>query len=129
MNQMKIGDKILIVALLILAIGLFFYQFSKPEGVGKQVVVEVNGEIIKTFSLPQAEPIQYKVEIDEDDYNLLEVEGSRVRVLEATCQEQVDVLQGWIDKPGQALICLPHKLIVKIEGEENVDDEIDVRTF
>lgn len=130
MNQLKIGDKIMIGVIVLLALGIFIYFLvAGPSGEGNQVVVEVNGTVVKTFSLPQKTLVEYKVEIDEDDYNLVQVEGNRVRVVEATCPEQVDVRAGWISKPGQTLVCLPHKMVVSIAGKKMSNDEVDVNTF
>ncbi|AZR72603.1 hypothetical protein BBF96_03895 [Anoxybacter fermentans] len=127
---MKVGDKILILVILLVAVGLYaFYQFQSPDGSGKKIIIEVDGVVVKTFDLPQEELVEYKVEIDEYNYNLIQIFKNRVRVAEATCPEQIDVLQGWIEKPGEMLVCLPHKLIVKIVGEDIESDEVDVKTY
>lgn len=123
MKKMKKGDIILIGVILLIALGLsLFYFFAAKDAVAEEVVIEVNGEIVKTFSLPQKQLVEYQVKIDEDDYNLIQILGEKVRVVEATCPEQIDVKQGWIARPGQSLVCLPHKLIVKIEGSTSEND-------
>lgn len=128
MKKIKSGDLILIVVLLLVAAGIFgYYQLRSLPDSPKQVIIEVDGQIIKTFDLPQRERIEYKVVIDEKNYNLVEIFQDRVRVKEATCPEQLDVKAGWINKPGQALICLPHKMIVKISGIET--DGVDIKTY
>lgn len=130
MSQLTTGDKIMMGVVVLLALGIFLYFLvAGPSGEGNQVMIEVDGKIVKTFALPQDTLVEYKVEIDEDDYNLIQIEGNRARVVEASCPEQVDVNAGWISKPGQTLVCLPHKMVVTIAGEKNSDGEIDVRTF
>lgn len=130
MNRLTIADKIMIGVILLAAVGIWGGMFfNRPGGDGTAVILEVNGEVVKTIALPQAETLEYKYMVDEDDYNILQIEGSRVRIIEATCPDQVDVKQGWISKPGETLICLPHKLVVRIAGEKTIDDEIDVKTF
>lgn len=128
MKRIKIGDLFLIGVILVVAVGIFGYYQSRPLLDGaKQVIIEVDGQVIKTFELPQHQRIEYKVIIDKDNYNLVEIFEDRVRVREATCPDQVDVKAGWIDEPGQTLICLPHRLIITISGVEN--QEIDGKTY
>lgn len=130
MSRLKTGDKIMMGVVVLLALGIFlYYQIAGPSGVGNQVIIEVGGEVVKTFSLPQETLVEYRVEVGETGYNLIQIEGNRVRVVEANCPEQVDVKAGWISKPGQSLVCLPHKMVVTIAGEEMSDDEVDVKTF
>ena len=128
MNKVKIGDLILIGVILVMAVGIFdYYQSRRLLNRAEQVIIEVDGRVVKTFDLPQDEKIEYKVIIDQDNYNLVEIYKDRVRVREATCPDQVDVRAGWISKPGQSLICLPHRLIVTISGSEG--QEIDGKTY
>ncbi|HAP9081438.1 TPA: hypothetical protein IWD14_002472, partial [Enterococcus faecium] len=35
--------------------------------------------------------------------------------------DQIAVRTGWISKPGQTSICLPHKLVISIEKKESTD--------
>lgn len=128
---MKIGDKILIVVVLFIAVGSLVYQFVAPKEAGGEVVIEVDGEIVKRFDLPQEDLIEYKVQVDEDDYNVVQVLGSKAQVSEATCPEQIDVHDGWIDNPGEMLVCIPNKVVVKIVGNQQDEDKdgVDLRSY
>lgn len=133
MKHLTKADKITILLVLVAAVGLSAYYFIQSIGQSAKVVIEVNGQVEKTFDLPQKEAVNYRVEMaGGTQYNVVQIDGSRVRVVEANCPEQVDVREGWISKPGQALICLPHKLAVRIEGSNSNSDEnnqIDLKTF
>ena len=50
--------------------------------------------------------------------NTIEVHAGKVRVVEADCPNQDCVEQGWVSKPGQQIICLPHKLVVTVTDED-----------
>lgn len=53
-------------------------------------------------------------------YNIIEVAPGKIRVKEDNSPDQIAVRTGWISRPGEMSICLPHKLIVEILGvEEN----------
>ncbi len=47
-------------------------------------------------------------------FNVVEVEGNTVRVIDSNCVDKLCILQGRIDSCGEMIICLPHKMQVKI---------------
>jgi hypothetical protein len=51
----------------------------------------------------------------------LEVEGKRIRMKEANCPDKICVRQGWIEKPGDSIVCIPGEIIIRIEGAAPVD--------
>lgn len=50
------------------------------------------------------------------EYNIIEVDGTRIRDKEDNTPDQIAVNTGWISKPGQQSICLPHRLIITIKS-------------
>ena len=44
----------------------------------------------------------------------LEIDGERIRMVEADCGDQVCVRRGWASKNGETIVCLPHKLVIEI---------------
>lgn len=46
-------------------------------------------------------------------------------MISATCPDHLCIKQGAINKKGQSIICLPHKLIVEVVsgGEKQQDDQ------
>lgn len=53
---------------------------------------------------------------DESGSNTVSVERGRIRISEADCPDQVCVNQGWIADGTVPIVCLPHRLMVEIEG-------------
>lgn len=53
---------------------------------------------------------------DESGSNTVSVEKGRIRVSAADCPDQVCVNQGWISDGTVPIVCLPHRLMVEIEG-------------
>ena len=49
--------------------------------------------------------------------NIIEVANGRVRCLESDCSNQTCVKQGWVSGRGQTVVCLPHKLIVRVVAD------------
>ena len=67
----------------------------------------------KTYEMPLDKDATITVTTDLGT-NAIEVKDGRVRAEEANCPNQDCVHQGWIGKPGQQIVCLPHKLTVDI---------------
>ncbi|WP_440248169.1 NusG domain II-containing protein [Catenibacterium faecis] len=45
-------------------------------------------------------------------------------MISATCPDHLCIKQGTINKKGQSIICLPHKLIVEVvSGDEKQQDD------
>ena len=80
-----------------------------------------------TAVITDADKKTYEMPLDQDTIttvttelgaNVIEVKDGRVRAKEADCPNQDCVHQGWISKPGQQIVCLPHKLTVDIVDED-----------
>lgn len=50
-------------------------------------------------------------------YNLLSVSDGVVRMEAADCRDQICVHHRPVSRGGESIICLPHKLVVEIQGE------------
>jgi len=84
-------------------------------------VVSINGSEVDRFVLEEDTPhqlITYTTEhgLTGDQYNIIELDGLRIRVMEDNSPDQIAVQTSWISRPGQTSICLPHRLIIRIEA-------------
>ena len=52
------------------------------------------------------------------------VKDGKVSVTEADCPDKVCVNTGEISKSGDTIVCLPHKLVVEIEGSTSETDAV-----
>src|SRR5690554_1477830 len=113
MNIRK-GDLLILVVLMLIGTSLLYYHNFNGHNKGNTAVLEINGEIIEEFSLNDQTGF-YNAET-EQGYNLIEFENGKVRVKESNCPEQICVQFGWAQHVGQTIVCLPHKLIIRIEN-------------
>ena len=86
-------------------------------------IVSINGNEIDRFILSETTPhqlIKYTAEdgLTGNQYNIVEVSGTQIRVKEDNSPDQIAVQRGWISRPGQTSICLPHRLIIRIEATQ-----------
>lgn len=93
------------------------------------VVVEVHGKVVESLDLFKEEleesPRDIRVDTDHDGYNIVRIQGGQVQIVEANCPDRLCVNSPPIKTPGQSIVCIPHRLIVRINGireEDAVDD-------
>lgn len=91
-------------------------------------VVKIHGEIVDEFDLiPGGKHLEKTYYPAEGQYNIVEIDGDRIRVKEDNSPDQIAVNTGWISKEHQLSICLPHQLIIEIiapEGTDSDDEEL-----
>ncbi|NLJ69650.1 MAG: NusG domain II-containing protein [Firmicutes bacterium] len=112
------GDLIIYGALLLIFVmGTLIGAGELGQG-GTAAVITQDGREIRRIDLEQVEePYEFRVENADGQYNIIRVEPGRIRVTEASCPDKVDVKQGWISKANQSIVCLPNRLVIRIEAE------------
>lgn len=123
---MKKGDKIaaVVIAIIVTAssIGVLAYM-SLSRSSHHIAEIKQDGKVIRTIDLDQVEGSEEISIAYGDGYNLIRVEHGRIRVVDSDCPDELCVKTGWITESGQSIICLPHKLIVNIQGGSKEIDE------
>ena len=125
-DLIKKNDVILICLMAAVAIiAYLIWQFAMPSG--KTAVIRVDGEIVKTLSLNK--DCEEEIPLT-DGKNKLQIKDGKVRMTSADCPDKICVNHRAISHEGETIVCLPHKLVIEIEGESPEDEEnsIDVYT-
>ena len=55
---------------------------------------------------------------------MLEVKDNRIRVKEENSNNHICSKEGYISDKGSSLICLPNKIIIKIENDKEIDEVV-----
>ena len=114
---LKRGDVILVACLLVLgAAALILISILRPSGV--RVVAEIDGTVVEDISLSESARI---VLGSEGRQNVLVVKDGRAYIEDADCPDLVCVHHLPISKEGETIVCLPHKLVVRIVGGEPLE--------
>ncbi|MBP5772982.1 MAG: NusG domain II-containing protein [Eubacterium sp.] len=123
---LKSRKKEIIAVLILVIIAIISFVCIKifAEGEGKYVKVYVNEKLTKTFDITKDR--EYFIET-KLGYNLLIIKKEKARILDADCPNKICVDKGYISKNGESIICLPHKVVVTVESNEqpNVDAVAD----
>jgi len=116
-------DMIIIFSLIVasfIPIGIFaMYQNNLGAFESTTAIVLINGEEVDRFILSEETPRQLVTYTSEDglvgdQYNIVEIYGAQIRVKEDNSPDQIAVRTGWISRPGETSICLPHRLIIEL---------------
>ena len=109
--KFKRKDFILIVCILCTGIILLLFMNSALTK-GNTVRVTMNNCVTATYSLN--ENITEILRTEDGSYNTLVIENNAVYIREADCPDLICVKQHTINRVGETIVCLPHKLIVEI---------------
>ncbi len=103
---------------------LFFLSAASVAGVrallggGKHVVVEVDGSHVLELSLAENVTKTIKGPLGE---TIIATENGKARVTESACPHHYCVRMGKISHRGEVIICVPNRVIVKIQGGREED--------
>lgn len=121
---MKKGDIAIILAVFVLA-NIFGYMVSiNKEKAAKEVIIVRDGEIIHKYKIDDTYERTIKLDFG-NEHNIVEIKDGKVTMTESNCPDKVCIKTKPISKNGEMIVCLPHKLYVKIEGEED-DKQSDI---
>lgn len=56
---------------------------------------------------------------DEHGSNTVRIEPGRICVTDANCPDSVCINSGWITDSAAPIVCLPHRLVIRIEKKPN----------
>lgn len=119
---MKKADFIIIgVVAVIVSVLAFFLYFVNADS-GSVVIVEKDGEVIETLSLEQDAERVYEF---DGETNTLVIEDGKAKITDANCPDGICSQHKSINKSGESIICLPHKLVVTVSNDKENDDDID----
>ncbi len=107
-NDIKLIGGLLIVGVVLILV-VFFTRHS-----GATAVVTVDGE--ETASFPLSQDTEYVIHGYNGGTNDLTIKDGAAYLTDADCPDKLCVKMGKIRYDGESIVCLPHKVVIKIEG-------------
>lgn len=105
---------IVFAAVIVLCCGAF--AVLSLGGGGTVAVISIDGEEYDRIDLSKVRE-SYDIEIETQwGRNTIHVEPGAISVTESDCPDHVCVRRGAITGDGVPIICMPHRLIIEIEG-------------
>ena len=110
-SKMKWGDFVIIGAVLLLAGAMLAFFAAKASGDTLYAEVWQNDTLIERVQLTDATDRTIKL-----DGNTIVLSGKTAKMADADCRDQVCVRTGTLTHAGQAAVCLPHRVVLKLVG-------------
>ena len=114
---LKSADFYLVAVLLIITAGLLAWIQFGVKKQGETVVIKVDGNVVKQLALKN--DTEFDVSGYQGGMNHIVIQDNAVYMSDADCPDKLCVHQGKIQYAGQSIICLPNKVSVTIEDEQD----------
>lgn len=87
----------------------------------KYAVIYYEGNEVERIDLKAITDTKEYIVMGKNGPVYIEAEPGKVRVTEETSPLHLCSVQGWSDSPIQPIVCLPNKIVIKIESNEESD--------
>lgn len=115
--KIKWCDIILFLVPIIIAIVSFFIIFNHQTKPVANIIID--GKLYKSIDLSNT--TNQTIDLNLKYNNVIEIKDGKIRILNTDCPDKVCKNTGFINKAGQVIVCVPSKLIIKIEGKAEFD--------
>lgn len=111
----------IILCIVLIAVGITCWLvmwFVLPAG--NTADVYIDGKLVQTIDMTVDDAYEFSTDRGS---NTVVVESGKIRVSDADCPDKVCVDMGWKSRRGETITCLPHKLVIEIQGggERDID--------
>ncbi|MDO5715074.1 MAG: NusG domain II-containing protein [Tissierellia bacterium] len=122
---MKKGDYIVILLLIIISAFVFVFnnRTFKSSTNHRILQIVVNGKVVDEIDLSKVEEKEIKIH-NKFGKNTIVIDRGQVHMEESDCKDRVCIKMGSIRQPGDHIVCLPNRLILKIISDN--EDDLDV---
>lgn len=114
LRKITFPDVVVIASILLVTTGALLKDKLERLGEGysvSEVSVFQDGILNTTFKLSEDQDFAMR-----DGKMIIEVKSGRVRVKKSECPRQVCVSTGWIQHPGETIICVPYAALIEIKS-------------
>lgn len=115
MNKKTISGLIVLLIIALIIISSFF--LFKPKEVGDKARVLIDGKVSGEYSLSED-----GIFVLNNGTNTMEIKSGKVRMKDALCPDKICVKEGWKNKNGECITCLPSHLVIEVIKENGEVD-------
>ena len=120
--MLKTRTWVILIAAVAAALAVLSWALLRARQPGTVVEVVQDGVVLREIDLSAVtEEYSFVVEWPGGGSNTLLVQPGRICVSEADCPDQICVSQGWLSDQSAPVICLPHRLMLRIQGGTALD--------
>lgn len=113
-------DKITISIILLILLLVIIFQKLNSNNLNKEAIIYYENKIVKKINLN----INKKQEFDVQGYNgnihIIAKKG-KIKVTDEISEKNLCSKQGYISSSHEMIVCLPNKIVIKIEDKDELD--------
>lgn len=111
--------KLLFIVVLLCSFSLLIL-FLNQSNAPKKALVYYENKLILTIDLEKKERTLYEVDGSLGKVTI-EAQNGKIRVIDENSPNHICSKQGYIEQSYQVLVCLPNKVVIKIEEQTEID--------
>ena len=124
--KFKKGDIIVVIILAVAVISWFGINKIYEAKSDRRVVIETGGTLYETVPLKAGmEQKKIHIELENDRHIDIVIDENGAYVEDVVCPDKICQKTGVINTAGESIVCLPNKVVIYIEGEEETKTEVD----
>jgi hypothetical protein len=124
------ADRKLIIVLVLLAAGLFLVRFWPVPSARMIARIELAGRPVREIDLKRYDGQTVTIKLPRGQAKL-EVKAGAVRIRQMLppeiCPRKICMQAGWITRPGETLICVPNRLVIRLVGKQTPKVDVIAR--
>ena len=116
--MLKTRTWIIIIAAAALMLAALSAYLLNARREGTAVEVMQDGIVLREIDLSAVtREYTFAVEWPGGGSNTVRVQPGRICVSDADCPDKICIGQGWLSNQAAPVVCLPHRLVIRIKGE------------
>ena len=119
-KHLLLGDYFVVLLGLLLVVYLFKTLWHSEHAAKLQI--RQGDQVFATLSLNQDRVVEIKGPLG---VSKIEIKQGKARFLSSPCANQYCVHQGWLNRAGQAAICLPNRVTLELLGGKKSYDSLN----
>ena len=120
--MIKTRTWVVLIAAAAAVLALLSLRLLTGRRTGTVVEVMQDGAVLREIDLSAvAEEYSFEVEWPGGGSNTVRVQPGRVCVSGADCPDKICVAQGWLSDEAAPIVCLPHRLIIRVKDAGQLD--------
>ena len=105
----------------LICVVLAFKAFWNNEDAGR-LVIRQDGKIFASYTLNQDRTLNIHGPMGD---SIVQIAHGKARFSRSPCTNQYCVHQGWLNKVGEAAICLPNRISLELIGKQKPYDSLN----
>lgn len=119
----RVGDLVIYLFFIIFFYSLGMKVIELGEEKPSKVEIYVDGNLKYVYPLQKEEKDVF-VDTVLGGVNV-KFKDNMVRVTSSNSPKKINVKRGWISSPGEVIIGIPDRLLIKIVGDKKAEDDLD----